>query len=428
MASRRARARAMVWALFGLCWGPAAAGQDILLSPKEQATSIHLGDTSYDPGDGFPLGPFRLHPFLRQQGEFDDNLFLEEEDVTLGLYYQATGGLRVDLLPGAHEISAGYKGRAYALLFSQGPSFEDGEAEARYESRIEALTRLEHVAQLRGALGFPWGRFALTGVYERLSDPLNFAYTRHIRRDVWSGEFEGAAEWNRARFEGGAALIRYDFHGAFDYLDDVQWQVFGRAGWRVGSKFHLFAEYLYGRIEYGDLSASEESLFGSHGDLELHRVSGGARGHVTSKLEVLLQGGATYQRILGGPEQGGRTGFFGQVKVLWTATERLSFEGDYLRDVQISQLSSYQIVDRGELKGTWWFSPRAFAKVYTYVENTAPSEGEDFFRYAVGFQIEYRLYRWLSSGCGWEWRARECDLPGSRFRNHRVFGHLTLIF
>ncbi|MHC5040628.1 MAG: hypothetical protein ACYTHM_25225, partial [Planctomycetota bacterium] len=187
MVSRNPWAHVVAWVLLCFAVRSAALAQGILLSSKEQSTSIRLGDEAYLPGDGFPVGPFHLHPFLRQRLDFDDNVFLDHRDPTRGLFYALTGGARLDLLPGNHTFSVGYKARGVVRLYSQGPEFTDPAEEEAYEGKLDGLTRVEHIADLRNILVFPWGRFALTGGYERLSDPLNFTYTRHIRRHVWTG-------------------------------------------------------------------------------------------------------------------------------------------------------------------------------------------------------------------------------------------------
>lgn len=429
MVPRRARARVFAWVLVFLTAASLCRGQDILLSPKEQASSIDLGDTSYLPGDGFPLGMFRLHPFLRQRGEYDDNVFLEDSSTTQGLFYVATGGLRVDLLPENHEFSLGYKARGYLRLWSTGPEFPDAAERASYDQRVESLDRVEHVVNWRNAMAFPWGRFELTGSWERLNDPLNFTYTRHIRRDVWGAVFRGAVEWTRLRLEGGASVHRYDFGGAFDYLDDLQAQGYLGGGFEITPKMYALLEYAFGVIRYDPLDPATEAAVGSHSDLTFHRLTAGLRGNLTPKLEVLLRAGVTWQILSDpGPGEDDLVTYFGKIRVVWSATDRVNLEINYLRDVQISQLSSYQLVDRGEAKGTLALSPLVTWNVYTYIENTAPSEGDDFLRYGLGTQLEYRMYRWLVTGLGYDYRGRTTDIDGASFTNNRLWGHLTIIF
>ncbi|MHC4600551.1 MAG: hypothetical protein ACYS47_16265 [Planctomycetota bacterium] len=430
MASRNAWARLSAWAFFCFATTPLAHAGDLLLSPKEQATSIHLGDDAYVPGGGFRIASvLRFHPFLRQRVDFDDNAFLDDDDVTRALFYAATGGARLDLLPGNHEFTLGYKARGTVRLASWGPEYTNPAEKAAYENRIDGLTRVEHVVDLRNVVALPWGRFELRGNYESLSDPLNFTTTRHIRRNVWSGAFEGLVEFVRFRMEGGAGVQRFDFRGAFDYLDDLKWQVFGRIGYQLGPKLFLVAEYEYGEIRYESLTPAQIAAFGPHANTKTHTITLGLRGNLSARVEVLVRGGATYQIVEGSnPDEEDGIRFFGSVRFLWKLTPRSSIDASYLRDVQISQLASYQVVDRGELKVKYALSYFVTSILYGYVENTAPSSGDGFLRYGAGLQLDYRMTRWLATGMGYEWRGRDTEIPGARFTNHRVSVHFTLIF
>jgi hypothetical protein len=430
MASRNAWARLTAWAFLCFVTTPLAHAGDILLSPKERATSIHLGDDAYVPGDGFRIASvLRFHPFLRQRVDFDDNAFLDERDVTRALFYAATAGARLDLLPGNHEFTLGYKARSVVRLASWGPDYTAPAEKAAYESRVDGLTRVEHVVDLRNAVVLPWGRFELRGDYEKLSDPLNFTTTRHIRRDVWSGAFEGMVEFVRFRIEGGAGVQRFDFRGAFDYLDDLKWQVFGRFGYALGSKLFLMAEYEYGEIRYEPLSAAQIAAFGDHADSVTHTITAALRGNLTPRVEVLLRAGATIQTVdASGGTEDDATRFFGSVRFLWKLTPRSTIDAGYIRDVQISQLASYQLVDRGELKVKYALSYFVTSIVYGYVENTAPSVGDGFLRFGAGLQLDYRMTQWLAAGMGYEYRGRDTEIPDARFSNHRVSAHFTLVF
>ncbi|MHC4780787.1 MAG: hypothetical protein ACYTFG_19625, partial [Planctomycetota bacterium] len=393
-------------------------------------TSVHIGDQAYIPGDGFKLASaLRLHPFFRQRLDFDDNAFLDEDDLTSAFFYAATGGARLDLLPGNHEFSAGYKARGIVRLASWGPEFSDPTEEAKYDTRIDGLTRVEHVVDLASALSFPWGRFELHGDFERLSDPLNFTTTRHIRRDIWTGKLEGSAQWVKFRFEGGAGVLRTDFRGAFDYLDDLTYFAHGRVGYEVGPKLYAMIEYEYARIQYDSLSAAEELAFGAHSDLDTHTTTLGLRGNLTPRLEVLLRAGLTYQVVAdksSGEEDGAR--FFGSIRLLYKATQRSTLDLEYIRDTQISQLASYQVVDRAEMKVRYAWTFLITSVAYGYVENTAPSRGDGFLRYGVGLQIEYRMTRWLATGLSYDWQGRDTEIPDARYSNHRASWHVTVVF
>lgn len=427
MASRRTWAQASIWALLCLMWVPAAFGRDALISPKERATSINVGDEAYTPGTGFPLGPFRLHPFLRQRLDFDDNVFLEESDATWAFFYAATGGMRADLLPGNHEFTAGYKARGTARLLGGGGPDVSGAAQDVYADRVDALTRLEHVVDLRNALNFSWGRFDLVGGWEKLSDPLNFATTSRIGRQVWSGGLRGEAEFARLRFGAGGTVRRYEFEGVFAYLDDLQIGATAEVGYMVASKLNLGLEYGWSRIQYGSLSAQEVALYGDHDDVDVHALTAGLKGSPTARIDLVLMLGFSMQRVTGSSGEGGAS-FFGRVRVRWAATQALSLEGAYIRDVQISQLASFQEVDRLEGKAGYRFNPFVFGKIFTYVENTSPSRGDGFLRYGIGVQAEYRMTAWLSTGMGYEFRGRTTSIPDADFSNHRAWIHLTVGF
>jgi len=428
MVSRRGRVGLAALALVVACAAGSARAQDLRISAKEGSTSLALGDASYSLGNGFPLGPVRLHPFLRQRADFDDNVFLEESDRTMAFLYEATGGLRADLLPGNHEISAGYKARGYARLYNTDPSPATAAARDLWESRVDAIDRLEHVADLRGTLNFPWSRWEAGGSWERLNDPLNFATTRHVRREVWGANAAARLEAVRLRLDVSASVRRYDFGGAFDYLDDFQASGAVEAGVQVAPKFYVFLGYAYDNVRYDGLTAAEAAAYGTHGGFESHQATLGLQGSLWPKMEILLNGGVALQRVLDGAGDGLETAFFGQARAKWTATERLWIEASYLRDFQISQFASFQTVDRGELAAGYAFSYFVSCRVYAHVENTSPSEGDGFLRWGVGAQAEYRMYAWLVLGAGYEFRARATDIPDASFRNHRAWVHLTVVF
>jgi hypothetical protein len=229
--------------------------------------------------------------------------------------------------------------------------------------------------------------------------------------------------------EGGVGVRWYDFRGAFDYLDDLQWNVFAALGYAIGSKLHVLAEYSFGQILYDELTDEEIQQFGAHSDLDIHLVTIGLRGPLTPKLDVMLKAGVTVQQVREDGDPGEmRSSFFGKARVAWSMTARLTLEVDYLRDVQISQAASYQLVDRGELRFKYWFSPAISVRIFGYVENTNPSPGRSFLRYGVGFHLEYRLTRWMAMGVGGEWRARDTEIPDASFRNLRGGVHVTFVF
>lgn len=427
MVSRRGRAGLAALALVLACAARAARAQDVRVTDKDRSTSVSLGDSSFKTGDGLPLGPVHLHPFLREQAEFDDNIFLESRDRTAAFLFESTLGLRADLFPANHEISAGYRARGIARIYHLEPSLAAAE-QAEYDARIESLDRVEQVADARGALAFPWGRFEVNGIWERLNDPLNFAYTRHIRRDVMGAGASASVETMRIRVEASGSIRRTDFAGAFDYLDNLQASAAIEGGVAVAKKFHVLLGYGYTRLFYDALDAYDESLYGKHAGTETHFATLGVRGPLSSKLEILVRGGVAVQCVLEGLGTGPEPVFFALVRGKWTATEKVSFELSYGRDFQISQLSSYQTVDRGEAVATWAASYFVSSKLYVQVENTAPSEGDSFLRWCAGVLVDYRMTSWLATGVGAEWRARVTEIPGGAFRNFRAWIHVSLIF
>jgi hypothetical protein len=223
------------------------------------------------------------------------------------------------------------------------------------------------------------------------------------------------------------ALRRFDFDGAFDYLDHWLGVAALDAGVQAAPKVHLLAGYTLTRIFYERLTPDEKALNGDHGDVETHAGTLGVRGTLWPKLEVLLRAGVAGTRVLEGLGDGLRPSFFALARASWEATARVRLSASYGRDFQVSQLASVQTVDRGEATLAYAFSHWVTSRVYGNVENTAPSGGAAFLRWAVGAQLDYRPYSWLALGVGYEWRARDCDLHAASFRNHRAWAHLTLI-
>jgi hypothetical protein len=427
MVSRRGWTGLCALVLVVACTAERARAQDLKISPKEGSTSLSIGDATYSLGDGLLLGPIHLHPFLRQRLDFDDNTFLDHEHRTMAFLYECTGGLRADLLPGNHEISAGYKARGYARLYNTEPSLSTPAAQDLWESRVDALNRLEHVADFRGALNFPWSQWEAGGSWERLNDPLNFDTTRNVRRDVWGANASARLEAARLRLDAAASVRRYDFYGPFDYLDDLQGTASLQAGALIASKLYALLGYSYLHVLYDEMSAAEAASVGQHGGFESHTATLGLQGSLLPKMEILLKAGVTLHRVLDGVGDGLETSFFGQTRVKWTATERFWIEASYLRDFQISQFASFQTVDRGDLAAGYAFSYFVSCRLYGHVENTSPSEGDGFLRWGFGVQAEYRMFSWLILGTGYEFRARATSIPDGAFQNHRAWVHLTVV-
>jgi hypothetical protein len=394
---------------------PCARAADVFLSSKYKPTSLNIRDNQYVPRGKITLWKFRLHPFLRQELEYDSNIYLEEDDAQDDVLWFTSAGVRADLLPDTHELNLGYKLRVFEFVQSG------------------KLDRIEHVADVRGLLAFSNLRVEVTNIFEKLHNPLNFLYTRAIRRYVDTLRLSALGSLGRFRLGADYQFQWYDFRGAFDDLDHMSHTVSGRVKVEVSPRVELLADYSFARVDY----SKDVFAMGPYDDFDLHSVYAGLGGLLSSKVRALLKGGYIYQVMRGSATRDpGFQGVSGLLTVTWVPTENLRIDASYMRQLEISQFRSYQVVDRLELKFEQHFGPKVTAQVYGCGELTDPAdrpggvadENEWFLRLSFGLRLEYNVQEWLATGAWFEYARRITDITGNEYTDIRAGAHVTVYF
>jgi len=388
---------------------PCRAG-DISLAPKLKPTSLSIRDQEYDPRGIISLWKFRIHPFLRQELEYDSNIYLDSDGARDDFIYFTSAGLRVDLLPQSHELNFGYKVRIYEYIQSG------------------KLDRFEHVADIRGVLAFSDIRLEVSNVFEKLHDPLNFWYTRAVRREVDTLSASVLGSLGRFRLGVQYSFQWYDFHGVFDGLDHMAHSLGAQVKFEFSPRLEAIIDYSFGWLDYSRVG---------YDDYQTHTVYAGFTGLLTAKIRGLAKLGYIYQifQTTTTADPSFR-GFTGLLTVSWAPTENHRIDLSYMRQMEISQFRSYQVVDRGELRMETHFGPKVSISLFAMLEFTDPADrpgaptyqNQWFLRSTLGARIEYRPQDWLALGARFEWQHRFTDITDETYDGIRAGAHLTILF
>lgn len=382
--------------------GPAAA-QDAWVSPKTRPTALNLGDRSFEPAGNLRLfGSVRVHPALRETLLVDDNIFLEAHDPEADLISSSTAALRLDLLPGDWEATAG--GRFRWVNYAANP--DQSHPEAVSETRIAFTGRTL--------------RFEVADTFEWLEDPLNLVSADRMERIVNTASLQVGLE---GRAFGGELRIAdrlYDFRepfGTLDHREDT-----GTCTLRaiLGADRALFVAYTGGLVDFAR---------DARNDYQTHEVVGGVRGRVGAKAEVEAAMGWLWQIVDAStlnPDDDAFDGAVGRLSVLWTATPRLTIRVRYTRALQFAQVGNFQVVDRGEASGEWRPHERIATRVYGLYEHTDPQALDVLDFVAAGCNVDWDVQPWFAVGLGAEYRARWTQIEDAAYRNLRAWVHATV--
>ncbi len=333
-------------------------------------------------------------------------MYLDERDAEDDWLYFTSAGLRVDLLPDTHEITAGYKVRIYEFLGSS------------------ALDRIEHVADLKCVAAFTNLRIEAGNTFEKLNDPLNFWYTKNIDRLVDTASASAIFKAGMFRLGAEYEFKWYDFGGAFNDIDNMGHTAAAQVKVEISPKLEIIADYAYSLVDYRRNAFS---------DFQTHTVFAGLGGLVTAKIRGMIKAGYIYQVVGGASGDPSYKGFTGLVTVAWAPTESFKLDLSYVRAIEISQFRSYQVVDRGELKAEQRFGPKVGISAYGSVEFTDPADrpgapayqSEWFLRLSMGLRIEYNVQEWFAAGAWFEYLRRITDIDGEEYQAVRAGVHLT---
>ena len=380
-----------------------AAAQDAWVSPKDRPTALDLGDRGLEPQGALKLfDAIRVHPSLRQTLTWDDNIFLAPRDEDDDLISITSVGLRLDLLPGNWEITAGSRFRWEEYL------------DHRDESHADSVTDV-HV----NWRGRTW-KFELRETFEMIEEPVNQVVARRLERVVNTVGLAVRAEFARVGFDVEAEDANLDFRAPFGDLDHREDSVGLTGRLLVASERTLFVQYRLGLLDYfRDFRA----------DYQTHEALAGWRGRLSSKTEGEVAAGWLVQAIdppAGGVAGAEYNGPVGRAQFSWSPTPRLALRARYRTGVQFGQLTTWQRVDRGELSGEWR-RPQLdlVTRLFGYVENNDPPGLPPFLNAAVGLTVDWDWQPWLSVGAGVEYRWRTTDIPDADYANLRAWVHFT---
>jgi hypothetical protein len=310
-------------------------------------------------------------------------------------------GLRLDLLPGDWECTAGTRFRWEEFLDHGAESHADSitDVHVNYRGRRFKL-------ELRESL-------------EQIEEPVNQVVARRLERVVNTVGVALRGEFARVGFDLEGEDVNMDFREPFGDLDHREDTAGVTGRFLVASERTLFVQYALGLVDYfRDFRA----------DYQTHEALVGFRGRLGAKVEGEAAVGWLVQQIdppaggVTGPEYGGPTG---RAQLAWSPTPRVALRLRYRTGVQFGQLTTWQRVDRGEVTGEWRPRPEWVGRLFGYVENNDPPGLPPFLNSGVGATLDWDWQPWLSLGLGAEYRWRTTDIPDAGYENLRVWVHFT---
>lgn len=381
-----------------------AMAQDAWVSPKDRPAGIAIGDRVLEPQGNLKLfDVVEIHPSFRQALLWDDNIFLGDRDTEGDGISTTTVGLRLDVLPGDFEFTAGTRYAWQEYVDNNDESHGDWFSELRavYTGRVV--------------------RFALTDTLSVEEDPLNLTVASRLRRFENHLGAQVELAFSRMQFVLRVGDDYLDFDSPFTNLDHREDSVDVGCAYEFSEDRQLFIDYTFGLVDY-------EKPF--RNDYTYHQGVIGLRGPVSSKLEGEAAFGWMSQDIREGrgvtSTEASHSGPTGRVQLSWSPTPRISARVTYLNALQFADTAAYAVVDRGELSVTWTPTAEINWRVYGWIENSDQPGSPPFLQTGVGTNFDWDWQPWLSTGLGVEYRGRSTDLPDGDYANIRAWWQLTL--
>ncbi|MCZ6689270.1 MAG: outer membrane beta-barrel protein [Planctomycetota bacterium] len=382
---------------------------------------FQIGDFLYRLGPGMPWGPFRFHPYAAQYFVYDDNIFLTDE---------------ISSDPSSEEVAEMSSETTLGLRIDS--TFEDHFATVEYQTQIVAyllegtsgLVRQMGMAQFR--LDFARPYFDLRHVYRDSDDPVvEQPDLDRFRRATNYTDFLAGLEFEKLGIEAGFHNRNYDFkETATEYLDHNEFWIHGRVFYQMSPKLAPYGQVDYGASTYGGEESTGSTPI-SLNDYSYIRLWLGAISHPAEKASIHGRIGVMLQSVDEdsgtNPDDEEFQGAVAALSVEYNLSPKTRLGVGFIRDVQFSGTSNYQLVDRFELRLDYRFTERVLTSGLGFFESSDPSATDAFQRFGLGVILDYRLKDWIHLGVQYQHRQRTAKEVGD-YTNNRFLGNVTVFF
>ena len=359
-------------------------------------------------------GPLRIHPSLRTQIEYDDNILLEEKDEREDVVYNIQPGAILELPIGTHQITAGYE--ADFEVFSKG----------RHSRQNDQNQNFFALADLR----FPdW----YVNVLERLSETSGRSgttFTERIPRIDQSIHPKIGYRWKRLIIESGFRHSVRDFRRQVDDSLDFQIVEFTQVFYYdLFARLKALLEYQFAQIDYDD-------NFTRNGTFNQVRV--GLEGEVYRNLTVRLKTGGQWRNY----EEDAKSTFkswVGEASAEYQARKNLKFQASFGREPIEATFGNvnYYTQHIFRLGAEYEFRPRwiAFSQFKYYTHHYAePSQFGNIYAFrrdyhtSVRTGLRYLPREWFEIEMAYQFVQRDSNFPTLDYDNNRFSLSSTLSY
>lgn len=354
---------------------------------------------------GIELGPVKVHPSIKIEEQYDDNIFLDPGNEKDDFITTVTPGLGLELPFSDNIFKLDYK--ASIVTF------------ADYHSSQDSINHY-----LNGKLELNFRDFGLT-FEDKFEDKFarpDTELTPRISIEKNTAKANAAVELNRLGFELGYSNILYNYKSSGYENEDRDENVFTLIGsYRFLPKTSVLLEFDYGKVDY-DTEVNS--------DADYYQAMLGLRGKLTAKSVAEIKVGYQNRDY----EKSGESDFDSVVTAASIVEEFTPFDTlrlDFLRNPYESQykVNNYYTLSSVSAAYTHKFTKKFSGNLSTsYQLNDYPrqtTEGsetkkrnDDF--WSLGGGIDYEIQRWLSCGLKYEYKQRESNFDTFDYKNNLV--------
>jgi hypothetical protein len=382
-------------------------GNDPRISPPV----LKIGNECYPPKGRITAGPIRLHPFFSEQITYDDNIYLTQRDRKSDTIFTTEAGYRADLYVFEHSFLTGY--RAFIHTYLQ-------ESDAN---------NIEHSGDISCGLKTKNLTVSFKELYQYLVNPVTIWQTERMRRGeneaTLSALYKAAKSSLELKVTDNLADYRKKLFNDFDH-NEIIFSVTGK--YRYSPKTNLLL-----RADYGDFKFRENV----QNDYTYLQILTGIDGEVTGKTRYSLEVGFTSQEADRKPKTAAKDEFSGitaLAKATHTMSDKSSAEASFLRQLEYSVESNYQVVDKfeGSFKHLW--TPKIGSRARFFFESANPGKVETTpqpryaWRVGAGVSAWYEIKDYLYAGFDYEYRRKLSNADNASYYDNKTYFHLTLLF
>jgi hypothetical protein len=389
-----------------------AAAQEEEKDPRISPPLLSIGNEGYSPKGRITAGPLRLHPFFSEQITYDDNIYLAPKGYRKSdLLLTSEAGFRADLYVLNHSFLLGCRAFIHNYLKESDANNIEQSGDLSYELKGKSLT------------------IALKDSYQNLIDPVTIEQAIRMRRSeneaVLSALYEAAKSSLELKITNNLADYKKQAFDLFDH-NEIVFSITGK--YRYSPKTNLVL-----RADYGDFKFTENVL----NDYTYFQVLTGLDGEITEKTKYLLEIGFTNQSSDSKPNPAAKEEFSGVtalVKATHSISDKSSAEASFLRQLEYSVQSNYQVVDRFEGSFQHSCTAKITGRARLFFESASPGSVESgpapryAWRVGTGISAWYEIKDYLYAGFDYEYRRKLSHADYGSYYNNRVYFHLTLVF